>query len=247
MAPQDLPAQNAGTMVYFPLFLNIYDFTILWLSNTYLWECPTLTTQLPFFRGALGRRHLDMGVGTGFYPASAIPDSACRELTLVDLNPHSLDKAKFRVESAVEKKEEGGKVKGRKLQDGGLEITTLVADATAPLLLPEEAKFDSISLFFLLHCIPGPASRKNAVFDAVRPHLAQDGVLVGTTILGPESKACGWVDGAILRLYNTCGIFSNWQDTREGFEEGLRRNFGEVDVRVEGRVMLFTARRPKQM
>jgi SAM-dependent methyltransferase len=233
---QDPPAQNSGTMVYFPAFLSIYDWYVLWLSNTYLWECPTVETQLPFFRGALGRRHLDIGVGTGFYPSNAIPGSACRELTLVDLNPHSLAKAKSRVESAISKDEKDG---------SGLEIKTLVADATAPLPLPQDAKFDSISLFFLLHCIPGGPNEKSAVFDSVRPHLAEDGVLVGTTILGPESKSCGWVDGPILRAYNAAGLFSNWRDTRDGFEAGLRRNFDDVDVRVEGRVMLFTARRPK--
>lgn len=227
-----VPAQNAGTAVYFPLFLNFYDTLVLWFNNNFVWKCPTMTTQLPLFRQALGRRHLDIGVGTGFYPAHAVPGSACRELTLMDLNPNALAKAKGRVEGAVA------------TTSNPVSVKTVIADATATLPLPADAQFDSISLFFLLHCIPGPPSRKNNVFAAVRPHLSPEGVLVGTTVLGAETPY-SWIAWQTLRLYNWKGVFDNWADTANEFEAGLRREFEEVDVRVEGSVLLFTARRPR--
>ncbi len=45
-------------------------------------------------------------------------------------------------------------------------------------------KFGSISMFYLLHCLPGPPERKMAVFEHVREVLAPGGVVYGASILG---------------------------------------------------------------
>jgi hypothetical protein len=56
-----------GAAVYTPFTLKLYDWWVLGISNRFAWQCPTNTALLPFFRKHAGRRHLDVGVGTGFY------------------------------------------------------------------------------------------------------------------------------------------------------------------------------------
>lgn len=60
-----------GAAIYSPLMLKLYDWWVLGISNRYAWRCSTDAVLLPFFRQHVGRRHLDVGVGTGFYPVHA--------------------------------------------------------------------------------------------------------------------------------------------------------------------------------
>ena len=207
----------------------VYNLYVLWFSNNYAWNCPTSTVLLPLYRSSLGKRHLDVGVGTGYYPAKAIADSPCTDITLADLNPTTLEAAKRGIKAAY-----GDAVK----------IATFVANACEPLPLPASQKFDSISLFFLFHCMPGPPERKCRVFRVMAQHLAEDGVLVGSTILGREMKM-NWIAKFLMTVYNSSHVFDNWDDSKENLEKGLKEVFDEVKVWIVGRVLLFTARRPK--
>ena len=160
---------------------------------------------------------------------NALAGSACQEITLADLNPTTLERSKRRIEAT-----HGDRFK----------VKTLIADASEPLPLPESHNFDSISLFFLLHCMAGPPERKNQVFSVMARQLAEDGVLVGSTILGREVEM-NWFAEKLMKVYNRKGVFDNWDDGRDVFETGLQAVFAEVEVTVVGRVMLFTARKPK--
>src|SRR5206468_12623812 len=51
----------------------------------------------------------------------------------------------------------------------------------------EPARFDSISLTYLLHCLPGTINTTSAVFRHLKPLLNQSGVMFGTTLL---SEVC---------------------------------------------------------
>jgi hypothetical protein len=91
-------------------------------------------------------------------------------MTRVDLNPNTLEAAQAQ------------------LRDGaGIEATQVVWDIMRPLpLLSADAapmKFDSISLFYLLHCMPGPPSAKASIFRHLKNNLSPNGVLYGATIL----------------------------------------------------------------
>lgn len=229
------PAENKGTAVYKPWALPLYDFLVLWASNVFLWKCRTSEHLLPLFRGALGERHLDVGVGSGYYPAHSVGGAASkvREMTLMDLSPNSLRAAEHRVAAAA-------RASGRDLK-----LSTVVADATGPFPLPASSQFDSISVFYLLHCIPVAPEAKNSVFDGARRHLAPGGTLAGATILGRE-RPMNWLAKYIMGLYNRKGVFDNWDDSEKVFTEGLERNFDEVEVWIVGRVMLFKARRPRE-
>jgi SAM-dependent methyltransferase len=221
------PAQSAGSRIYSPLILSLYDWWVLWISNTYAWKCPTESTLLPLLRSTLGRRHLDIGVGTGYFLANTLKESPCKEITLLDLNPKTLAASQRRITSAV---------------GSDVYVDAVIADASLPFPLPETRQFDSISLYYLLHCMPGPLEHKVAVFTSVRKHLALGGVLVGATILGREARR-NWFAEGLMRLYNEKGIFDNWEDTKEGFEMALKKEFDEVEAWVIGRVLLFKARK----
>jgi SAM-dependent methyltransferase len=211
-----------GAAVYSPLVLKLYDGWVLGISNNHAWQCSTRKVLLPFFRQHAGRRHLDVGVGTGFYPAKAgLPADA--HVTLMDLNPRSLLAAQRRL--------------------GRASTQVIQHDVMMPLPAGNEAAFDAISLFYLLHCLPGSMADKGRVFAHLKGQLKPAGVLYGATILG-DAAGHNRFGRKLMALYNRKGIFGNRHDTREGLEQALRRHFAQVSVRVVGKVALFEARQP---
>lgn len=221
------PPQTPGSTIYTPFFLNLYDLLVLGLSNLFLWKCPTSTILLPLFEMSLRKRHLDIGVGTGYFPSKALTStSTCRELTLLDINPVALDTSRRRILQSI--------------SHDKLTINSVLADATLPLPLEKDQEFDSISMFYLLHCLSGPADSKNKVFDLVSAHLTAQGVCVGATIL-PLQEKMSRVAACVMRYYNKRGIFDNANDSESIFREGLERNFTHVDVWTVGTVMCWRA------
>lgn len=55
-----------GQRIYGPLVLRAYDLFVLGFSNRFAWCCPS-STMLAQYDRHVGRRHLDIGVGTGWY------------------------------------------------------------------------------------------------------------------------------------------------------------------------------------
>jgi len=210
----------AGAAVYSPLTLALYDAWVLGISNRYAWRCSTHRTLLPFFRSLVGARHLDIGVGTGFYPAkSDLPTHT--QITLMDLNPSSLEAARRRIGRATTR--------------------TLKHDVMAPI--PGDERFDSISVFYLLHCLPGPLDAKAAIFGLLKHNLAPGGVLFGATILGDQADHNAF-GRKLMNIYNSKGIFSNRQDDEAGFQAHLRKHFRNVSLKREGCVLMFSASQP---
>jgi SAM-dependent methyltransferase len=206
--------------IYTPLILKLYDGWVLGVSNRFAWRCPTRAVLLPFFRRHIGSRHMDVGVGTGFYLANAglHPDS---EVTLLDLSISSLNAAKARIKH--------------------IKTQSVRHDVTLPLPFPEHTVFDSISLFYLLHCLPGKFSEKRGIIINLKRHLSPDGVVYGATILGEEANH-NWFGRKLMKLYNRKGIFGNRDDTMRELKEMLESSFRSVDILRHGKVALFAAR-----
>ncbi|CAN0627477.1 Methyltransferase type 11 [Burkholderia multivorans] len=213
-----------GSAVYSSLVLRFYDAWVLGMSNRLAWQCSTKRVLLPFYRHHVAEKHLEVGVGSGFYPAHA-DFRADHQVTLLDLNEHSLAAAAHRL--------------------GHTQVTQVVGDIMQPLTMLEGRYFDSIALFYLLHCLPGTMSDKARVFAYLKAHLAPNGVLFGATVLGDEADH-NVLGRTLERFYNRKGIFDNRHDTRESLRAALGRYFAEVSVEQEGGVALFVARTPLQ-
>jgi SAM-dependent methyltransferase len=213
--PKDSPA--AGHAVYSPAVLGVYDWFVLGFSNHLIWRCPTAALRRLYDRNVAGR-HIDIGVGTGYFLDKARWPTANPSITLVDLNPNSLAAAFRRIR--------------RYAPD------TVTANALEAL--PVAGMFRSAALCYLLHCMPGAIPQKAVVFDHLRPLLEPGSRVFGATILQggvPRSR----VAQALMNLYNRKGIFSNAGDTIEDLDEALRVRFENVSVEVKGAVALFEA------
>ncbi|WP_337882842.1 class I SAM-dependent methyltransferase [Chromobacterium haemolyticum] len=217
---------QAGAAVYSPLVLKVYDWWVLGVSNQWAWRCPTRSVLLPFFQQHLGVNHLDVGVGTGYYLAhSAFAPE--QKITLLDLNANSLASACARIAD----------VGPLLIQENILKPSGALGDLC----------FDSISLFYVLHCLPGRMEEKAAaVFDLLHRHLSADGTLYGATILGGDQVAHNYFGRRLMKLYQRKGIFGNQHDSLEDLESVLSRYFSMVSVRQYGRVALFSAKHPVQ-
>ena len=105
-----------------------------------------------------------------------------------------------------------------------------------------DVKFDSIGANYLFHCLPGMLESKAAtVASNLRPYLAPNGVLLGSTILG-RGVEHNLLGRRLMRLYNNKGIFSNLEDDQQGLEQGLASQLTDVQTEIVGSVALFAGR-----
>lgn len=210
---------QAGQAIYSKLVLSIYDLWVLGFSNSLLWKCPTRLLRSEFSQLA-SDNHLDMGVGTGYYLKKCL-ERKPRRLALADLNLNSLQAAAQRVKYFAPECHQ--------------------VDLLRPFELSGKG-FDSMSLNYLLHCLPGSMAEKTVIFEHLQPHLNANGIVFGSTILGnpqPASKGAR----KLMATYNNKGIFCNEQDDLSSLEKALNQYFNHVNLRVEGCVAIFSARK----
>ena len=208
----------AGQAVYSPLTLAAYDWFVLGFSNRVLWRCPTPALRALYDRN-VSPRHVDIGVGTGYFLDKARWPAAKPEITLVDLNAHSLAAAARRIARFAPR--------------------AVRANALEPL--PALGPFTSAGLCFLLHCLPGAIAEKSVVFDHLRTTLAVGARVFGATILQGDVPR-SWAAQKLMNLYNRRGIFSNAGDTRQALQAALAARFHDVKIGIKGAVALFEAR-----
>jgi SAM-dependent methyltransferase len=213
------PAYN-GQREYTPLFLRVYDPVILGVLAPVVWRCPAARLAHGYRRHA-GRRHLDVGPGTGYFLERAgLPDGS--PVTLLDPNPNVLAHASRRLRR--------------------LDVTTIEADVLKPL--PIEGPFDSAALNGVIHCLPGPLLNKAAAVANVAALLAPGGVLFGSSILGDSGRHT-WMGRRILEANNRRGTFDNRGDTERGLGEILEASFERVELETVGSMVIFAAANPR--
>src|SRR5580693_7442666 len=205
--------------VYTPLTLAFYDLVVLGLSNSFVWQCSS-RVLLDFCNEHISDKHLDIGVGTGYFLDKCRFPSTAPQIALYDLNPHSLAKSAKRL-----RRYNPSCYIGNALQRVDINMSG----------------FDSISLNYLLHCLPGNLASKSIVFEHVKPLLRDGGVVFGATILG-EGVRHNPLAKQLMKIYNAKGFFSNLSDRQSDLEAGLQAHFDELTIHIAGCVALFSAR-----
>jgi len=209
-----------GAAAYTPLTLALYDLAVLGFSNSIVWQCPS-HVLLDFYNEHISDKHLDIGVGTGYFLDKCRFPSTIPKIALFDLNSHSLAKSAKRLRRYHPSCYQGDVLHRIDIGTSG---------------------FDSISLNYLLHCLPGDLASKSIVFEHVKPLLRDGGVIFGSTILG-EGVRHNPLARQLMKIYNAKGIFSNLSDRQSDLEAGLKAHFDEHTIHTAGCVALFSARK----
>jgi len=218
---RDDPAYRGQSEYTRPL-LRVYDPMVLGLAARFVWRCPT-SRLVEGYRRHIREPHLDVGPGTGYFLERAgLPDGS--PVTILDPNPNVLEHASRRLRR--------------------LSITQVEADVLKPL--PVDGPFASAALHLVIHCLPGPMTRKaNAIADVANV-LAPTGVLFGATVLGSAGPQT-WLSRRVLAAFNRRGAFDNLADTEDGLRGILAASFERVDVEVVGSIAIFAATEPRSV
>jgi len=210
---------EAGQAVYTRRTLGVYDIVVLGISNRFIWRCPT-HRLIGLYGKHITGNHLDVGVGTGYFLDHCRFPSQTPRVALMDLNQNTLDFASQRV--ARYKPE------------------TYVRNVLEPISI-DAAKFDSVGINYLLHCVPGSIESKAVAFDHLKAVMSPNAVLFGSTLL-QDGVPRSWLARRLMDVYNNKGIFSNRHDSLDGLKQALGERFREVSIEVVGCAALFSAR-----
>lgn len=207
---------EAGAAVYSNFVLAFYDVEVLMFEIPVIFKCPLCKIK-DFFNAHITDKHLDVGVGTGYFLDKGKFPVQNPTIHLIDLNENSLQKTSRRIKR--------------------YNPISYLCDVLEPIN-EKMPTFNSISAMNFLHCLPGTMLDKEAVISNLKPFLSNSGVFFGVTLLGENVNV-----GALYRytnsIYNKKSIFSNLNDNRTDLETILKNNFREYSVEVKGSVALF--------
>lgn len=209
----------AGQAIYTKRVLNAYDLIVLGISNRFLWKCPT-EKLVAHYNQHVSANHLDVGVGTGYFPDHCRFPSATPRIALMDLNQNTLEFASKRIKR--------------------YQPETYCRSVLEPIVF-NEAAFDSVGINYLLHCLPGSIQEKAVIFDHLKPLMNTGAVLFGSTLLH-DGVSRSWGAKRLMDVYNRQGIFSNRLDDLSGLTQELNKRFKDVSVQVVGCAVLFSGR-----
>jgi hypothetical protein len=210
---------HAGQRIYIKPVLSAYDLFVAGFSNRFVWRCPSREIK-QLYKTYLSGNHLEIGPGTGMFPACCATAAHTSMITLVDLNASCLKKSARRLSR--------------------YNVTSYRCNILEPFF-PDRAPFNSASLNYVLHCLPGTMHDKAVVFDNIQPLLAPGAVLFGSTILGYGARH-SLLARVFLRVYNTIGVFANASDSLASLHDTLAERFRTVTVTPLGSVGLFFCR-----
>jgi SAM-dependent methyltransferase len=209
---------HPSVAVYTPARLALYDLFILGLSCSLVWKCPK-RHFLDLYDQHIGSPHLDVGVGTGYFLDRCRFPVERPQITLLDPSDACLTKAAKSLE----------RYSPRVVQASVLEQLDLGT-----------ARFASVALNGVLHCLPASPETKAAVFRNLRPLLQDGGVVFGSTILGSGVEH-GRLARMALAHYNHEGFFTNLKDDLDGLDRALAQAFADRHIEVRGSFALFAA------
>lgn len=209
-----------GQESYTPATLRIYGPFVLGFSNSLIWKHPS-SDMLETFNERITPCHLDVGVGDGYFLNRQNAVKSFEKLHLFDLSPHSLEYAT--------------KVNSR------FNPVPMIGDVYSSEDVAKLSTYDSISLQYLIHCVPGLMPQKAEIFANLSQRLNENGILFGATIL-PDLPH-GFLAKKLMAIYNKKRIFSNEQDTVDGLKQALSKHLEIVSFSTRGCVASFVCQK----
>jgi ubiquinone/menaquinone biosynthesis C-methylase UbiE len=210
-------AVAAGHAFYTRRSLKVYDAAILGFFSRTAWRCPAARIQLHFNQHVTAN-HLDVGVGTGYFLDHCRFPSAQPRVGLLDVSDACLERASARI--ARYKPE------------------VHHASVFEPLDLGVPS-FASVSLNYVLHCLPGTLTEKGVAFEHLAGVLEPGATVFGATLLSGGVRR-NWYARQIMARNNRVGIFSNAEDDLDGLNAMLAGHLDNVSVETVGCVALFS-------
>ncbi len=200
------------------LSLSFYDALLYGVISKYAWGSSTARLDAHYAR-YVSANHLEVGVGTG-YLLNRVRFPATPRLALMDLSEQCLAATARRV--ARHKP-------ARYVQN----ILTPVTGQIAP--------FDSISVNYVMHCVPGDFTEKGIAFVHLAALLAPGGTLFGTTVLS-QGVPKNLLARPFMWLMNALGVFNNRADSAPDLEASLRAHFHVLQFEIVGVTAFFAVK-----
>lgn len=214
----------AGQAAYTKWLLSVYDIAVLGVSNSYVWKCPSSIIEAHYNKH-VSSNHLDVGVGTGYFLDCCNFPSCSPRVALMDMNTNTLALASKRI----------ARYSPETYQQNILEKIEISMEP-----------FDSVSINYLFHCLPGTIAEKTVVFDHLNTIMNPGACIFGSTILH-DGVPRGWTARILMAIYNKKGIFANTKDNLEDLEIALCQRFKNVRLEVIGCVALFSGEVRRQL
>lgn len=213
---------QAGQAIYTKTFLKSYDFIVLTISNHLIWQCPTLAITKNYNK-YISSNHLDVGVGSGYFLANCKFPTSSPRIAIMDANDNALQFTQKRIARYFPK------------------IELYKHNILEPIKFDLQP-FDSISINYLLHCLPGTMITKEIVFQNLKSILNPKGKIFGSTLL-QSNENHNFFAKKLMSFYNSKGVFSNTQDDFESLKKNLESNFSEFSITIHGCVAIFSAQK----
>ncbi|SHF30756.1 class I SAM-dependent methyltransferase [Streptoalloteichus hindustanus] len=209
----------AGQAMYTRWTLPAYDVAVLGIASPLVWGCGR-RRLLRNYQDNIGARHVELGVGTGWFLDHCSFPVARPRITLVDLNPTALRHTADRL--------------------ARYNPTPVRANVLEPLPVPAR-EHDSVGLNYLLHCVPGDLRTKGVVLAHAAAATRSGGRVFGSTVLThgvrPRPQA-----RLFLRALNARGVFHNVDDRLDDLREQLEQpHFASYDLTVHRSIAVFSA------
>jgi len=210
----------AGAALYSKFALFFYDIIVMLFENHFVWKCSTRKI-ISFYNTHISNKHLDVGVGTGYFLNNCKFPGKNPIIHLMDLNMNPLEKTSERI----------------KRYSPVIHQWNILEPVQIDL-----PKFDSICISNILHCLPGDFNSKEIVFKNLRPFMNNNAILFGLTILGKDVNT-GFLYKIFNSIYNKRLIFSNSNDSFADLEKILKSNFDYYELKLAGSVAMFSCKK----
>ncbi len=211
---------NTSQAYFNPLLLYFYDWVVFSFVAKYIWGVP-VKLLLARYKLLVRKSHLEVGVGTGYLLDKLNPVDI--NIDLMDLSEDCLKKTRRRLTR--------------------YNPSTYVHNILEPYTSSKsnlENKYQSLSLNFVMHCVPGDFKEKSLAFGHLKKLLTNDGVLFGVSVVAKGNKA-NWCAKPTMRLLNAIGLFNNGNDHPADLLLGLEAHFRYVSVQVVVATAFFVA------